>query len=93
MGDALTFKNLVKAYPNRFVICTVDSRDEITKRAKTFSVLQTVKETEEMKKAVEHHQKKGVNGVVIAIPTFLSDETPVFSAKYVALLFRTLYHD
>ena len=64
MGDVLTFKNLVKAYPNCFVICTVNSWDEITKRAKTFSVLQTVKETEEMKRAVEHHQKKEENGVV-----------------------------
>lgn len=92
MGNSVTFKTLLKKHPNKFVICTVGLRDSVTKRAKTFSILQTVRDTADMEKAIEYYQCEGFTGVV-AIPTFLSDDAPDFPPRYAALLFRTIYHE
>lgn len=92
MGNSVTFKILLEKHPNRFVICTVDLRDAVTKRAKTFSILQTVRDTADMEKAIEYYQREGFKGVV-AIPTFISEDAPDFPPRYAALLFRTIYHE
>lgn len=92
MGKPVTMKTLIKKHPNQFVIASVAMRDAVTKRAKTFNVLRTVRGTAEMEQAVEYYQGEGFAGVV-AVPTFLSEDAPDFPPRYAALLFRTLYHE
>lgn len=92
MGKPVTMKTLIKQHPNKFVIATVAMRDADTKRAKTFNVLKAVRDTAEMKRAVEYYQREMHAGVVV-IPNFTSDDVPDFPPEYAALLFRTLYHE
>lgn len=92
MGNSVTFKQLVKKHPNKFVIAVVSTRDAETKRANSFQILQTVDDVTEMELVMEYYQQEEFEGVV-AIPTFTSEDTPDLPAKYAALLFRTLYFE
>lgn len=53
----LTFKEINKRHKNAFVICEADLRDSATGRAKAYFVHQTCDTVEEVRTALEGHEK------------------------------------
>lgn len=92
MANYVTFPTMVEKHPNRFILATVAFRDAIG-RARGFKVLQTVRDTENLQKAISYYEAEGFTGVV-AIPNFNEEQgrPPEFPPNIAAQTFRNLYH-
>jgi len=94
MEKGILFKTITKNHSNRFVLAKVALRDAETDIAKSFLVLQSVRTTDEAKRALDFYESEGYSEVVV-LPVFDNEDNPElqkFPPELTAKTFRILYH-